>query len=196
MAKMVAALEAAGVEFTNGRRPGVRLKTPMAKRQAGRGLMGTTICPRDFITEYVDPAITLWRQNQDVKHLAIHAITEIDVLAAVVALWICPEGIREGKFRDELGRREPALAVIRDAHDSHKHGALGRTTATAASQGQRPEPITKYGYFLNHMFLNGPRSRYSYLAYVLNDGTEKRVSIMLDEGMEAWSRELIRLGLR
>jgi hypothetical protein len=167
----------------------------MAKRQAGRGLMGPTIRPRDFITEYVDPAIALWRQNQDVKHLAVHAITEIDVLAAVVALSIWPDEDRERKFRDELGVREPALAVIRDAHDSHKHGALGRTTATAASQGQRPESITKYGYFLNRMFLNSPPSRSHHLAYVLNNGTEKPVSIMLDEGMEAWSRELNRLRL-
>jgi hypothetical protein len=153
------------------------------------------IHPRDFITEYVDPAIALWRQNQDVKHLAVHAITEVDVLAAVVALWICPD--RESKFRKELGAREPALAVIRDAHDSHKHGTLRRASATAAtaSQGQRPKTIIKYGYFLNRMFLNGPPSRSHQLAYVLNNGTEKPVSFMLDEAMEAWSRELIQLGL-
>src|ERR1700722_8537485 len=161
------------------------------------------IHPRDFITEYVDPAIVLWLKNQNVKHLAVHAITEVDVLAAIVALWTRLAGRRtlpqreESEFRKELGCREPALALIKDAHDSHKHGTLGRATPTAAtaSQGQRPEPITKYGYFLNHMFLNRPRSRYSYLAYVLNDGTEKRVSTMLDEGMEAWSRELTRLRL-
>jgi hypothetical protein len=159
------------------------------------------IHPRDFITEYVDPAIALWRQNQHVKHLAVHAITEVDVLAAIVALWTRLAGRRtlpqreESEFRNKLGAREPALALIRDAHDSHKHGALGRTTATAASQGQRPKPIAKYGYFLNRMFLNGPPSRSHHLAYVLNNGTEKPVSIMLDEAMEAWSRELIQLGL-
>lgn len=157
------------------------------------------IYPRDFITEYVDPAIALWRQNQDVQHLAVHAITEVDVLAAVVALSIWPERDqdrhRESEFRNELGDREPALAVIRDAHDSHKHGALGRKTATAASQGQRPATKTKYAHFLNHMFLNSPPGRSHHLVYVLNDGTEKPVSIMLDEGMEAWSREFARLGL-
>jgi hypothetical protein len=150
------------------------------------------IHPRDFITEYVDPAIALWRQNQHVKHLAVHAITEVDVLAAIVALWTRRAGREESEFRNKLGAREPALALIRDAHDSHKHGALGRPTATAASQGQRPEPIAKYGYFLNRMFLNGPPSRSHHLAYVLNNGTEKPVSIMLDEAMEAW---LIQLGL-
>jgi hypothetical protein len=89
------------------------------------------IHPRDFITEYVDPAIALWRQNQHVKHLAVHAITEVDVLAAIVALWTRLAGRRtlpqreESEFRNKLGAREPALALIRDAHDSHKHGALG-----------------------------------------------------------------------
>lgn len=60
---------------------------------------------------------------------------------------------------------------------------------------QRPEPVTKYGYFLDHMFLDRPPIRYNYLAFVLNDGTEKPVSIMLDQAMEAWSRELTRLEL-
>ena len=159
------------------------------------------IHPRDFITEYVQPTIALWRENQNIKHLAVHAITEVDVLAEIVALWTLLAGRRTldqgeaSRFRDELGAREPTLLVIRDAHDSHKHGALDRKTATAASQGQRPEPITKYGYFLDHMFLDHPPIRYNYLALALNDGTEKPVSIMLDEAMEAWTRELTRLGL-
>ena len=99
------------------------------------------IYPCDFITEYVQPAIALWRENQNVKHLAVHAITEVDVLAEIVALWTLLAGRRTldrgeaSEFRDELGAREPALVVIRDAHDSHKHGALDRRTATAASQG-------------------------------------------------------------
>ena len=45
------------------------------------------------------------------------------------------------------------------------------------------------------MFLDRPPIRYNYLAFVLNDGTEKPVSIMLDQAMEAWSRELTRLEL-
>jgi hypothetical protein len=75
-------------------------------------------------------------------------------LAEVVFCWktgnnSLPADRREvAKFRDELGAREPALAVIRDAHDSHKHGFL-RPTAPHISQGQRPETVTKFGYFLN-----------------------------------------------
>jgi hypothetical protein len=97
--------------------------------------------PHDFIDEYVRPAIELYRTNRTVKHLAVHAMTQVDVLAAVVALWDAQrtklERREEKTFRKELGEREPALALIRDAHDSHKHGGLTRQPA-AASQGQRP----------------------------------------------------------
>jgi hypothetical protein len=150
------------------------------------------IHPRTFITEYVDPAIALWRKTPDVKHLAVHAITQVDVLAEMVALWTS-QNVRQ--FRDDLGAREPALKIIRDAHNSHKHGALDRKTAVAASQGQRPETLTGYGYFADHWFLNDLPTRYNYLAFVQDDGTEKPVSIMLDEAMEAWKRELTRPGL-
>jgi len=159
------------------------------------------IHPRDFIAEYVDPAIALWRTKQDVKHLAVHAITQVDVLAEIVALWTLLAGRQTlgrgeaSQFRDALGAREPALVIIRDAHDSHKHGTLNRKTATAASQGQRPETVSKYGYFADHWFLDSPPTRYNYLAFVQDNGTEKRVSIMLDDAMEAWNRELTRLGL-
>jgi hypothetical protein len=108
--------------------------------------------PRHFISEYVDPAIELYRTNRTVKHLAVHAMTQVDLLAAVVALWKAKQPTlkrgQERKFREQLGAREPVLALIQDAHDCHKHGGLTRTTAVAASQGQRPEQKTKFGFFL------------------------------------------------
>jgi hypothetical protein len=163
--------------------------------------------PRAFKTEYVEPAVALWQKNHDVKHLAIHAITEVDVLAEVVALWTLLDGRpilpkcethKVTKFRDELGAREPALAIVRDAHDSHKHGALHRVTAKVpegASKGQRPETVTKASFFFGHSFYGGPPTLYEVLVFVLNDGTEKRVSIMLHEAMKAWDREFAERGL-
>ncbi len=120
------------------------------------------IDPRSFIAEYVEPAIALWRTDRNVKHLAVHAITQIDVLAEIVALWIAPAGRKAlnrgeaSKFRDDLGVREPPLAIIRDAHDSHKHGELDRKTATWVSMGQRPEPVIEYGAFLDVTHLDSP----------------------------------------
>lgn len=123
------------------------------------------------------------------------------MLAEIVALWTLLAGrpnLNQGeaaRFRDGLGVREPILAVIRDAHDSHKHGELSRRTAIHASSGQRPEPATKYGFFLNHTFLDGPLTPYQELVYILDDRTEKSVPAMLHEAMAAWERELTRLGL-
>jgi hypothetical protein len=159
------------------------------------------IHPRSFIAEYVDPALALWRKDQNAKHLAAHTIAQIDVLAEIVALWTLLAGRRTlgrdeaRKFRDCLGVRQPALAIIRDAHDSHKHGALDRITARAISQGQRPEVATGYGIFLDVTPLDGPPTPLIFLVLVLNDGTEKRVDTLLREAMEAWGRELTRLGL-
>jgi hypothetical protein len=159
------------------------------------------IHPRAFRTEYVEPAIALWKESQTVKHLAIHAIAQIDVLAEVVALWTLLAGRSNldqdevTRFRNELGNREPALTIVRDAHDSHKHGALIRKTATKASQGQRPEIAIKGAFFYDHSFYDSPLLPYEVLVFFLNDGTEKRVSIILAEAMRAWDRELTRLGL-
>jgi hypothetical protein len=138
----------------------------------------------------------------NVKHLAVHAITQIDVLAEIVAHWTVPAGCPKldrrdvSMFRDKLGAREPALAVVRDAHDSHKHGELDRKTATHALQGQRPETVTKFvGFFLDHSFLDSPPTSCDVLVFILNDRTEKHINIMLDEAMKAWDRELAQLGL-
>jgi hypothetical protein len=123
-------------------------------------------------------------------------MTQIDVLAAVVALWSagCQKLDRgaETRFREELGTREPAIARIRDAHDSHKHGRLDRKSAAAVSQGQRPERVTKYAHFLNRSFYGTPPRTYDVLVLVLNDGTEKEGYTLLHEAMQAWDRELTR----
>jgi len=149
--------------------------------------------PREFLTEYVDPATLFWRKNQYVKHLAIHAITQMDVLAEVVALWTSHPKVQD--FRDVLGAREKALGIIREAHNSHKHGALTSKRFKQVSQGQRPTVVTKSGYFLNHSFIGGPPTPYDALVYILDDGTEKEISVLLAEARTAWDRELARLQL-
>jgi hypothetical protein len=155
--------------------------------------------PRHFISEYVDPAIVLYRTNRTVKHLAVHAMTQVDVLAAVVAVWTAKQPTldrgQERKFREQLGAREPVLALIQDAHDCHKHGGLTRTAAVAASQGQRPEQKTEFGFFLGHSFVEGPLTPYDVLVFKLNDGTQREVYSILYEAMQAWERELSRRGI-
>jgi hypothetical protein len=56
--------------------------------------------------------------------------------------------------------------------------------------GQRPEQVTKFGFFLNHSFFGGPPTPYEELVFTLDDGTEIEVCSMLHEAMQAWEREL------
>lgn len=88
--------------------------------------------PRDFIAEYVDPAIELYRKNRLETHLAVHAITQLDNIAEIIALHrhlgnqpYLPQGVATS-YRKEVRTREPILGIITDAHDSHKHGVLKR----------------------------------------------------------------------
>lgn len=164
-----------------------------------------TIHPRDFLTEYVEPAIELYRINRTVTHLAVHAISQVDNLAEVVALWTLLQGrpmLGRGEatqFRAALGQREPVLAIMNDAHDSHKHGRLIRSVKNpdpkGASEGQRPETAVRHGFFLDHTFLDGPLTPYDVLVVRLNDGTEEEVFDLLYRAREAWDRELARLSL-
>jgi len=151
--------------------------------------------PCDFIKEYVYPAIELYRMNRTTKHLAIHAMSQVDVLAAVLALWVAQKPAlgrgEESKFREELGAREPAINLIRDAHDCHKHGGLDRKSATA-SDGQRPTPKTEFGFFVDHTFVGGPLTPYDVLVFVQDDRTASEVVTMLHDAMQAWGRELGR----
>lgn len=161
--------------------------------------------PRDFVAEFVDPALELWRQNQSVTHLAVHAIAQLDTLAEVAALWTLLRGrptLNRGEatdYRRDLATREPILGQMHDAHDSHKHGRLGRADKNpnpqGVSQGQRPETAVREGFFLDVSFFDSLPTRYSLLVVRLNDGTEEEVYGLLHRAREAWDRELVRLGL-
>lgn len=153
--------------------------------------------PAEFMAEYVRPAIALWEAEPTSTLKAVCAISQLDIFAEVVALERAgghlPRGA--GALRNELGEREPAIARIRDAHDSHKHGRLGRPTAEHVTEGQRPYRsaggASFIGHaFIGHMFLGRPDT-----SLLMDDGTPVPVGQMLREAMEAWDRELPRLGI-
>ncbi|WP_027488923.1 hypothetical protein [Allorhizobium undicola] len=148
--------------------------------------------PTNFMNEYVVPATEAWKADQSSKHLAIHAISQIDILAEVVANHI---GRKAGPYRDDLGQRFPALAKIRDAHDSHKHGQLNRRSALFVSQGQRPDEAVDHGFFAGVTYLGGPPTQYTYLALTLNDGTAEHVYTLINDGLAAWAQEMADLGI-
>ncbi|NTA19298.1 hypothetical protein [Agrobacterium tumefaciens] len=148
--------------------------------------------PSDFLNEYVVPSAEHWKANQTSKHLAVHAISQIDIMADVVANHI---GRQARAYRDDLGQRYPALAKIRDAHDSHKHGQLNRQTALFVSQGQRPDEAVGHAFFVGVTHLSGPLTPFTYLALTLNDGSTEKVYTLIKDGMDAWAQEIAALGI-
>lgn len=154
--------------------------------------------PLDFIREYVEPAVALWSERPNNPVLAVCAIAQIDILAEVVAIAQATGTLpRRGAatYRDELGLREPAIARIRDAHDSHKHGRLQRRSATEITQGQRPRRSPGSAWFLGRSrgrkFLGKTST-----TITLDDGTSVDIAVLIREARAAWDRELRRLGYR
>lgn len=160
--------------------------------------------PRAFLAEYVDPAIALYRADPLVPHLAVHAISQMDILAEVAATYTLPNGQQmlgwgeAHAFRTELGARCRALSLIRDAHDSHKHGRLRATRAAnpgGVTFGQRPQRHINVTWFDKNGRRRPRPLRREMLVVTLNNGARLSVSTILDKGREAWDRELERLGL-
>lgn len=163
------------------------------------------IHPRDFLAEYVLPAVEMYGKSRLLKHLAVHAISEMDNLAEVVAIYT-QLGDRQmldvgeaTRFRNKLRNRESVLGIVHDAHDSHKHGRLIRSVKKpdpkGASEGQRPETAKRAGIFAGVYFAGGPLTVYDVLVVRLNDGTEQEVTELLFDCRQAWDREFERLGL-
>jgi hypothetical protein len=124
------------------------------------------------------------------RHIAIHAITQIDVMAEIVGN---AKGMKPSPFRDELCLRRPILSVIRDAHDSHKHGLLKRGNAFSVSKGQRPDREKAAGYFVGHTYAGGPPLVYEFLGLRTNDGSLHNVGALITAGMMAWWDEMPEL---
>jgi hypothetical protein len=151
--------------------------------------------PAEFLDQFVHPAIALWNERQDSPVLAVCAIAQVDILAEVVAHAVVGtdrDDVRD--FRDDLGRRIPAIDLIRNAHDSHKHGNLTRRNAREISQGQRPYQSAGTAFFVGHSFVGDPIGSTD-TSVLLNDGTPLPVGQMLRDAMDAWTAELARLNI-
>ena len=178
------------------------MSAPTRSTAAGALLFGEgddhKVTPAKFITEYVEPAIAHWREEPTSTLKAIGAISQVDILAEVVATHqnggTLPRG-GAGSFRDDLGRREPALARVRDAHDSHKHGELSRRSAQDITGGQRPYRHRGTAIFSNANFMGTGFFGKPSAAILLDDGTQVPVGQLLTDAMAAWDRELARLGI-
>ena len=153
--------------------------------------------PTEFMTEYVRPSIALWEAEPTSTLRAVCALSQLDIFAEVVALHQAGGTLPKGgarPFRDDVGKREPAIARVRDAHYSHKHGRLSRSTAEHTTEGQRPYQSAGTAFFAGHNyagdFVGQPDT-----SLRMDAGMPVPVGQMIREGMEARERELARLGL-
>jgi hypothetical protein len=73
---------------------------------------------------------------------AMTAISQIDIIADQIVLHQHPGRSAEGLRKLQRERREAVedrtIRLVRDVHDTHKHGPLGRQGATIKT-GQRPK---------------------------------------------------------
>jgi hypothetical protein len=157
--------------------------------------------PRDFFNEYVLPAIEDWRQESTSVRKVVTAISQLDIMADQMIVHDNP-GLGAEELRKHVSAARnaaeasfPLRLVIRDVHDTHKHGPLARRNATI-TRGQRPQ-VTYFGSafqpgaFQSDAFQIG----YPVLLIVLDDGTSLLADDVIDQAVAYWVRELAARGL-
>ncbi|QKD02212.1 hypothetical protein [Mesorhizobium loti] len=147
--------------------------------------------PRHFLEDFVEPSVNEWAiQPLSARH-AIIALGEIDNLAEHFIQHINPTVQRIGPERDALGFALHELAIARDVHDTHKHGALSRKTATI-TQGQKPKKSRRGG-----AFSDGFSSGFDIgtPALVVTDDNQQThyVDDVIEKAMEYWRVEIAKL---
>lgn len=158
--------------------------------------------PRDFFETIVKPAIRSWEAERTAIHLAVHALAQIDILAEEIFRHFevsgSPLARKVGDYRKDLRMRENDLGLAWDAHDTHKHGRLGsHRSVRLISNGQRPKMVSRALSYLSRSFFLGKSfmGRAEVMCLVLDDGSSIPLAGVLKRSVEAWERELARLGL-
>jgi len=149
--------------------------------------------PRQFKATFVDPAFTLWQQNQQVTHLAVHAACQMDILAEVVAK---SSGHSTGTYKIDLCLRRPVMRLIWDLHDQHKHGGLTRQlNQHLATPGQSAQKEDDNELLSDHTPVDGPVSPFQVLQFTTADGTKHNMAHLLLQAHREWEDELKQLGI-
>jgi hypothetical protein len=140
--------------------------------------------PRQFFDQYVMPCVTDWELDPLNVRKAVIAISQIDILADHVIIHQHP-GFTRGQLanvRKTTEQNTPIRLLVRDVHDTHKHGPLQRATATITT-GERP--------MQNYAFQVGT----PVLEIVQDDGTKHLVENVITDALTYWEGELSSLGL-
>jgi hypothetical protein len=148
--------------------------------------------PQKFLNDYVDPSINDWiAQPLSVRH-AIIALGEIDNLAEHFIHHTNPTLRQITQVRDTLGSAVHELAIARDVHDTHKHGALSRKTATITRE-QKPTQVQVGGAFSADAFSTGFDVGVQALVVTEDNRDRHYVEDVIREAMNYWRSEIAKL---
>lgn len=154
--------------------------------------------PSEFISEYVDPAVALWRADTNSKVLAMCAVSQIDILAEVVFNHLKgtaqAPAKRASDYRIALAGTAPAIGWANDAHDAHKHGSLKVQTRQFAS-GLVQVPTAGDAFFVDYSFCDDGVLGETDTSLVLNDGDVVSIADIVEGARAAWDVEFAARGL-
>ena len=114
-----------------------------AEKAANLGVL-TLLSPRQFLDQFVLPCVKCWERDPLNVRIAVIAISQIDILADQLILHQHPDFTCDQvtKLRKAMEQNSPIRLLVRDVHDTHKHGPLQRATATITT-GERPKLVHK-----------------------------------------------------
>jgi len=145
--------------------------------------------PRTFWDQFVEPAIVDWCHYEGDVRRATIVICELDNFAEHMLLFLNPALSGRGMMggaRKELCDRVPMLGIVRDIHDTHKHGRLSRKATIVA-----PPDVEKM------WDLFPPLGSLPSTELWIKDAAGKRyeLSAIIWECRDYWRAELVRNGL-
>jgi len=153
--------------------------------------------PRQFFDEFVMPCVEEWQLDPLNVRKAVITISQIDILADHVIIHQHP-GFTRGQLANVRKATEQNTRIrllVRDVHDTHKHGPLQRPTATITT-GERPKLERRGAGFLSNVFQNNTvQVGTSVLEIVQDDGTKHLVENVITDALTYWEGELSSLEL-
>jgi hypothetical protein len=152
--------------------------------------------PRQFFDQYVMPCVTDWQLDPLNIRKAVIAISQIDILADHVIIHQHPgfTRVQLANVRKATEQNTPIRLLVRDVHDTHKHGPLQRPTATITT-GERPKLERRGGAFQPNVFQNNAfQVGTPVLGVVQDDGTKHLVENVTTDALTYWEDELLSLG--
>jgi hypothetical protein len=149
------------------------------------------------LDQYVLPCVKCWELDPLNVRKAVIAISQIDILADHVVIHQHP-GFTRGQLanvRKSTEQNTPIRLLVRDVHDTHKHGPLQGHTATITTgerlKLERRGGVSQPNVFQNNVFQVGT----PVLEIVQDDGTKHLVENVITDALTYWEGELTSLEL-